>query len=459
GPHPMTQAALPTETAPDEIAGASSAFTPPGAMDIFHDSIFIFVVAFIVTVCATPVMRRIALAAGIVDAPTEARKAHRVPVAYLGGVAVFLGVFAAVVASYLGGVLPDWLYVGHDPYLYLPLEVVQTDRSTEVPLSIVLGMAVITLVGFLDDVTGLDPRLKIAGQLLAAAAMALEDVGVKVAEGIMAPVGEMVGNPGLTWAFDLPVLGPTEFDLIYWAGTAIIAVFVLGSCNAANLIDGLDGLLSGVTAIAAGGMLVIALLMASAGDGPLDNARIVMCLAVMGACMGFLCHNFNPATIFLGDCGSLLLGFMTIAIVLTMGDTGKTHFVVAGLVIWSIPIIDTVLAIVRRKLAGVSMSTADAHHLHHMLKRALGVKGAVLTLYGIGLAFGAVGVWMTFGRTRVVMTVAVVLIAFIGVTAVKIARKQQLEQQAIEQTAKRALKPLDAKRAPSDDETPAEQRA
>ena len=305
-------------------------------------------------------------------------------------------------------------------------------------------MTVITLVGFIDDVTGLDPRLKIAGQLMAAAAMALQDVGTKVAAGVMSPIGEMVGHPDLTWVVELPVLGATELDLIYWTGTAIIAVFVLGSCNAANLIDGLDGLLSGVATIAVGGMLVIALFMASAADGPLDNARIVMCLAVMGACLGFLCHNFNPATIFLGDCGSLLIGFMAIAIVLTLGDTGKTHFVVAGLVIWSIPIIDTVLAIVRRKLAGVSMSTPDAHHLHHMLKRALGVKGAVLTLYGIGLAFAVVGVWMTFGRTRVVLTVALVLISFIGVTAVKIARKQQLEQQAIEQTAKRALKPMQA---------------
>ena len=442
----MTPPPVTTSATLDAGAATRAGADPgaPGILDLFHDSIIIFVIAFVVTLVATPIMRRLALLAGIVDAPLEARKAHRVPVAYLGGVAVFLGMMAAIAFSFFGFHVPDWLYVPHDVWMYMPagsLAPGEPEPSIFVPFSILLGMTVITIVGLWDDIFGLDPRLKIAGQLLAAAAMALQDVGTKVAAGVMAPIGRMVGNEDLTWIIDLPLLGATEFDLIYWVGTAIIAIFVLGACNAANLIDGLDGLLSGVTAIAVGGMLVIALLMATAIDGPLDNARIVLCLAVLGACLGFLCHNFNPATIFLGDCGSLLLGYMAIAIVLTLGDTGKTHFVIAGLVIYAIPIIDTVLAIVRRKLAGLPMSAPDAHHLHHMLSRALGVKGAVFTLYAIALAFSVVGVWMTFGRLRVAMTVALVLVSFIGVTAVKIARKQILDEQAIELTAKRALHP------------------
>src|SRR6185369_10438896 len=98
-------------------------------------------------------------------------------------------------------------------------------------------------------------------------------------------------------------------------------LFVLGACNASNLIDGLDGLLSGVTAIANVGLLIIALGLAAADDGPRDGARIVLGLAVLGACLGFLPHNLNPATIFLGDAGSLLLGYCTIVIVLMLGDT------------------------------------------------------------------------------------------------------------------------------------------
>lgn len=401
-------------------------------LDIFHGYIGVFVVAFLVTTIVTPVMRRLAVENGIVDHPHESRKVHRVPIAYLGGVAVFLGMLAAFAFSFFGPDLPDALYQVHS----------ENDDQRLLPLSILLGMTVITIIGLWDDVFGLDPRLKIGGQLLAAAALAFQDVGVKVAAGLLEPIGKLVGNQSLTWMIDLPFTMPIfgtdqiPIDVIYWVGTAIIAVFVLGGCNASNLIDGLDGLLTGVTGIAAAGLAVVALMMAADGDGSLDMVRVVLCLALLGACLGFLPHNFNPASIFLGDCGSLLLGYMTVTIILTLGDTGKTHYVVAGLIIYSIPIIDTVLAIVRRKLSGRPMSVADDQHLHHMLKRALGVKGAALTLYGIGTVFAGLGVWLTFGRVRVVFTIAMVLAAFIGVTAVKIARRQVIEDHAVSRTSR-----------------------
>jgi len=210
----------------------------------------------------------------------------------------------------------------------------------------------------------------------------------------------------------------------------IIGLFVLGACNASNLIDGLDGLLTGVTGIASAGLLIIALGLAAIDDGPRDGQRIILCLALFGACLGFLPHNFNPATIFQGDCGSLLLGFTTISIVLMLGDTGKTQLVTAGLIIYAIPLIDTSLAIVRRKMAGKKLSDADADHLHHMLKRALGVKGAALTLYGIGTGFATLGVALSLGRARVVYVLAFMFASFIGVTAIKIARKKQIEEAA-----------------------------
>ncbi len=412
--------------APDQpqTAAAEAAASAPALSDLFNLYIPVFAIAFIVTVCVTPVMRRLAISQGIIDRPSETRKMHRVPIAYLGGLAVFIGVFAAILYSYVGVALPRPFYDVHQ----------SVHELRAVPMSIVLGMGLITLIGLIDDVAGLDPRLKVAGQLLAAAALALNDVGVKVAQGFMGPVGALFGKPDLTWVFDLPVsipiLAPTstiELDLIYWTGTAIIAVFVLGACNASNLIDGLDGLLSGVTAIAVAAILFVSLELAIADDGPLDAARIVLSLAVLGACLGFLPHNFNPATIFLGDCGSLLLGYLTIVLVLSLGDTGKTHLVVAGLIIYAVPIIDTVLAIVRRKLAGKSMSEADDQHLHHMLKRALGVKGAVITLYAAGALFGTLGAILTEGRVRLVVIAAVVIAGFIGVTAVKIARRAAIE--------------------------------
>ena len=124
------------------------------------------------------------------------------------------------------------------------------------------------------------------------------------------------------------------------------------------------------------------------------------------------------------------MGFVTITIILSLGDTGKTQLVVAGLVIYSIPIIDTVLAIVRRKLARKSISEADDQHLHHMLKRALGVKGAALSLYGIGALFAMVGVAMTISRARITYFLAIVFVSYIIVVAIKIARRQQWEEQA-----------------------------
>lgn len=410
------------------VEADAATLSPSTAAGILHGYIGVFIAAFLVTVVATPLMRMLAISNGVIDRPNDPRKAHKIPVAYLGGAAVFLGILAGIAFSYLGVDSSGSWYEQHESIYDL----------RAVPLSIVVGMSLIALVGLIDDVVGLSPRLKVAGQLLAAAAMAMEEVGTRVAEGVMRPLGALIGNSSLTWVFDLgtniPWVAPQgtiELDLIYWAGVAIIAVFVLGACNASNLIDGLDGLLSGVTAVAGFGLLVIALMLAEHDDGSMDAARIVLVLALVGACMGFLPHNFNPATIFLGDCGSLLLGYITITVVLMLGDTGKTHLVVAGLIVYSIPIIDTVLAIVRRKMAGKSMSEADDQHLHHMLKRALGVKGAVLTLYGIGALFGVIGVALSMGRVRLVFTIAMVVWAFIGVTAVKVARRQAIEAKAL----------------------------
>ena len=106
------------------------------------------------------------------------------------------------------------------------------------------------------------------------------------------------------------------------------------------------------------------------------GARIVLCMALLGAVLGFLPHNFKPASIFLGDCGSLLLGYMCVVIILMLGEHGQTHLVFAGLIVFAVPIIDTTLAIIRRKLAGTPMSAGDDQHLHHQLKRAAGRRAA-----------------------------------------------------------------------------------
>lgn len=408
---------------------------PVTRLSIVQGYVGVFVAAFLVTLAATPIMRRIAVKNGVIDRPTEARKVHRQPIAYLGGVAVFFGLLAGIVYSYVATQFPgliefhptsaDHLSDG----LYQPV----------LPLSILVGMTIIMLTGVIDDVVGISPRVKIGGQLIGAAALAIDNVGVKLAAGLVLPIVRglgfstqfIQGQETLQFLIPIPGTGAViPIDVIYWIGTAIIAVSVIGLCNASNLIDGLDGLLSGTTAISSMGLLVLALSLALLDDGPRDAQRIVLCLALLGACLGFLPHNFNPATIFLGDAGSLLMGFTACVIILTLGDTGKTQFVIAGLIVYAVPIIDTSLAIVRRKLEGKSISAADSNHLHHMLKRAMGVKGAVLTLYGIAGSFALMGIGISLVRARVIYVLALLLAAYIGVIAIKVARKKFIEDQA-----------------------------
>ncbi|USN99930.1 MAG: undecaprenyl/decaprenyl-phosphate alpha-N-acetylglucosaminyl 1-phosphate transferase [Phycisphaeraceae bacterium] len=435
-----------------DLVGLDSASRTQSWIEVFNGYVGVLVIAFLVTLIATPIMRRLALANGVIDHPSDPRKVHRVPIAYLGGVAVYLGIMAGIFTSYVGINHPS-LISFHDSLPETPFGVLDYRM---VPPWILLGLTIIMVIGLIDDVTGISPRVKIGGQLLAAAALAYGDIGVKVAQGVLMPtLGKLLHNPDLFYSiplgFDVPLIGSAiNVDIIYWTGTAVIAVFVLGACNASNLIDGLDGLLSGVTGIATVGLLAIALLMAFTHPGPRDAQRIILCMAVLGACLGFLPHNFNPATIFLGDCGSLLLGYSTIVIILTLGDTGRTDFVIAGLIVYAIPILDTVLAIVRRKMEGKSMSDPDSDHLHHMLKRSFGVKGAVFIMYGMGAAFAVIGVVLAASGAKFVYSLALLCASFIVVYSMKIARRKQLEQQAMERAmpapapAERASEPESA---------------
>jgi len=375
------------------LPSAAGSVTELSGLGLIGVYLPVLIAAFVITLVATPVARAFAFRVGVIDHPDEARKVHRKPIAYLGGVAVLVGLLGGIAVGYL-------------------LDVPLAFRS--LPISIVVGMFAIVLTGLADDVWGWDPRWKIAGQLVAAAALAHSYVGTQAAAGF---IEYFMGHSDLAFMVPLPWLGEVTVDPVDIAGTALIAVFVLGGCNAANLIDGLDGLLSGTVAIAATGFLMISLLatmwltdadiavaeqllptqLLEEDDGStLAGARIVLSMALIGATLGFLPHNWNPATIFLGDTGSLLLGFLCVTLVLMLGDQGQTHLVVAGLIVFGLPIMDTVLAIFRRKAQGLPASSPDAQHMHHQFLRLLGgVKSAVvgmwcvegvLTLIGVTLA-------------------------------------------------------------------------
>lgn len=383
---------------------------------VVDDYLIVLMVSFLVTLLVTPIVRRLALQAGIVDLPDQGRKAHREPVAYLGGVAVFAGLIAGIITSYLAA----W----RDPAL------------ATVPMNIIIAMAIIMFSGLLDDIFHWDPNLKIGMQFAAAAVLALdEQIGGRVAAGLLHPI-EVFARSSLHWsdfnlaAVDvLPGAMTFEINIVYWTGAVIIGLFVLGGCNAANLLDGLDGLLTGSIAIMAASLLIITLVVAAlfphmAGD--LTGTRVILCFALLGVALGFLPHNFRPASIFLGDAGSLLLGFTVIVIILLLGETGYTHLVFAGLIVFGLPILDTTLAIIRRRLHRMPIWSADDNHLHHMLKRTrLGTVGAVFMLYGVSVVFSGVALLLVLLRARVVYALVVILAGFIVVIGVKAARRRQ----------------------------------
>ncbi len=366
----------------------------------------IFFVAFFVSFVLTPLMRILAVRNGIVDWPDLRRKNHPEPVAYLGGVAIFIG--------WISGIAACFLITSH----------LNDNETILFPISIIVGAAVITLTGLFDDIYSISPRVKIGGQFFAAAALAWQDVGPQLVQNSLRVLD--ISPP--------PVL-------VYVIGTAVIALFVVGGCNALNLLDGLDGLAAGVSAIACIGFLTIAVMTAidfqtdstARQFFASDPVRLIMCLAILGSLLGFLPYNFNPASIFMGDAGSLLIGYLCISTILLFSQTGGRALllVTACLIVFALPITDTSLAIFRRKMRGKPLFSPDNEHLHHLLRRTgMSVRRSVLVMYAMAMLFAILGVTLVALelRWRYVLAVFFTLYGFILVTAYKYSRHISLNE-------------------------------
>ncbi len=312
-------------------------------------------VAFVLVLAATPLARRIALRAGAVDRP-GVRSVHREPVPYLGGLAIFVGILgglgtlAALHPAALGG-------------------------NGSALLGIALGGALIVVFGAADDLgrfwsgrlpwladsegRGLRPAAKLVVEI--GAALILCACGVRIPD-IHRPFS---ANPCAYIVFGPP------------AQYALSVLWVVAITNAVNLIDGLDGLAAGVSAISAGTLLIVALLNPSMGAAALLSA------VVLGACAGFLPFNFHPARIFMGDAGALLLGFVLSAVSLIEPLKSPTLVTLAvPILVLGVPILDTGLAVLRRWRRGQLVGAADRAHVHHrLLDLGLSHRDAVLSLY------------------------------------------------------------------------------
>lgn len=346
-------------------------------MSLQHYAALIAIAA-MVTLLVTPIVRRISLRYGFVDQP-GGRKVHSHPIPRLGGLAIFLGIASSIAFQVYGEAQFGWIGT------------LLESSSGRIDLPIVgVGLLVVFVVGLADDVVELAWWAKLLGQIIAS--------GVVVAAGMRI---DYIGNPT---GDGLIMLGLLSIP--------VTMIYLVGFANVINLIDGLDGLAAGLSAIAA-----VSLLALAAPANRLDAAALAA--ALIGACLGFLLFNFNPASIFMGDSGSMLLGF-TLAAISLLGVMKTTAAIALAipLIIIGVPIFDTLSAIVRRLRSNRPIQEADRGHIHHrLLTRGFDQKQTVIIIYvwSAGLALGAYAVRYAPGLLK--LAVFVVLFTVSGFLA------------------------------------------
>ena len=312
----------------------------------------------VVTLVMTPAARSLAVRLGFFDRPDAGLKPHERPIPYLGGVAMYAGWIVAV----------TWgLYRLSDSRWQL--------------IWIAVAGTALMLTGLIDDFRHVPPRHRLLVQVLVAGALLYGGVGQNLAMAFLEPIRSYLPEVCFTGWFTIALSG-------------LICVFILaGACNASNLIDGLDGLCAGIIGIASLGFYLLSFFMRSAGEhaAGFDALRLILCAALLGVCLGFLRYNFNPASIFMGDSGSLLLGFNSAVLIILLAGQSSPRWIIGALGVFAFPIFDTALAITRRWLNGKPLFIGDRSHFYDQLRdRGMSVKRTVLFCYLIAMAAAGV---------------------------------------------------------------------
>ena len=321
---------------------------------------------------ATALCRALAIRWGIVDRPDDLVKTHKEPVAYLGGIGILCGI--------LGGVLAGSFYV--------------TDRLTSLDIRWLImiagGALTACAVGVADDILDLSPWQKLVGQILAATFLVL--AGIR-------PHIQWFGQFGPEWIHDV-------------LNMAMVYVIVVGATNSLNLLDGLDGLCAGVTGIMAVGMLLLSLCWATWGVSAVgDSVRFVLCLALLGGVVGFLPFNKHPARIFMGDAGSLLLGFCMAVMVILLAQRAQGCLV--AIMMFGLPLLDTAVSVMRRWLNHRPLFQSDRGHVYdQIMDRGLSLKKTVALCYGLSGVYVCMGLIMSqVGLIDSVLLACLVMVA------------------------------------------------
>ncbi len=335
----------------------------------------LFAAACITALLVTPLASKIAWKVDAVDRP-EARRINTKPIPRMGGIAIFVALLVTYIMLFSG------LKSFQLPLTLMPPRQFSVDYQ-------ILGLAVVVIfvTGLLDDKFTLKPHQKLIGQILAGIIAATSGL---VLGSIINPFTGKIMSLGL-WTYPITVL------------------YLVAYTNIINLIDGLDGLASGIGMISSLTMFILAF-----GARRFDAAALAISLA--GACLGFLRYNFHPASIFLGDSGSMLIGFMlgTISLLNVTRIAGLTTIIIP-LVVAGIPIMDTFSAIIRRLRGHVSISQADRGHIHHrLIAEGYDQRQAVLVMYAwtIVLCIGAYVMTQVEMRPRIVIFIVLIIVSF-----------------------------------------------
>lgn len=302
-----------------------------------------FALSLVIAFLMTPPVKRFAEKVGAIDVPKDDRRVHNHPIPRMGGLAIFMGFVLSLI-------------------VFVPM-------STKV-LGLLVGALIIAVMGGVDDIVCLNPWIKLLGQVIAAL--------VAIRCGL---VFDVISNPN--------IFAEETYIEIGYLSIPLTMLWIVACTNAVNLIDGLDGLAVGVSAISSLTMLIVSLFVS-------EPVVSLILAALTGACLGFMPYNLNPAKIFMGDVGSQLLGFV-LSTASIMG-LFKLHAIITffvPLLALALPLADTIFAFFRRILHGQSPFKADKGHFHHrLLAMGLNQKQVVAVLYGISAVLGLLAVLM-----------------------------------------------------------------
>ena len=348
--------------------------------------------SFISALVATLLCKNIALKLGIVDKPDKLVKTHKVSIAYLGG----MGILAGLAVGILTGI-----YCISNRTSTSSFEPEQFRLSFKWLAAVLAGSAIACVVGLIDDIFDIKPWQKVLGQI--AAAVILIFVGIR---------------PALYYSLDGTRI---QENIEFLLGIPIVIIFVLGASNSLNLLDGLDGLCAGVTVVITGAMLLLAIHLSTWGFSEVggDAVRVIICLGLLGAVCGFLPFNRHPAKIFMGDAGSMLLGFVVAALMILFAEKIPRWWM-ASVVVFGLPILDTAVALVRRFINKRPLFVSDRGHIYdQMIDRGIPLKKTVAICYVLAAIYALIGLAMSQIRTRYALVVYVIVFIVSGIVVWK----------------------------------------